>query len=92
MTAVAPQAKPAAAPTAPPPPKVRGESDYDRVTSLLMAVVLGAVMVFGWPTIVYATTRAYAARAARSSSVVSITSRYSPGAQAESGVNCQRVS
>ena len=36
----------------PPPveiePTVRGESKYDQVTSFLMAVVLGAILVVGW--------------------------------------------
>jgi hypothetical protein len=43
-------------------PRVRGESLYDRVTSLLMAVVIGAVMVVGWLALVYATNQAYASR------------------------------
>src|SRR4051812_20115434 len=41
-------------------PQVRGESLYDQVTSGLMAVVAGAVMVFGWLSLIYATTQAYA--------------------------------
>src|SRR5215210_6208391 len=43
-------------------PRVRGESRYDRVTALLMAVVLGALIVVGWLALVYATNQAYAAR------------------------------
>jgi hypothetical protein len=51
-------------PAAPPAigPGVRGESRYDRVTSLLMAVVLGALIVVGWLALVYATNQAYASR------------------------------
>jgi hypothetical protein len=43
-------------------PRVRGESLYDRVTSLLMAVVLGALIVVGWLALIYATNQAYASR------------------------------
>jgi hypothetical protein len=43
-------------------PIVRGESLYDRVTSLLMAVVVGAILVVGWLTLVYLTNQAYASR------------------------------
>lgn len=70
MTAVA--TNPTAAPPAPAAPRVRGESDYDRVTALLTAVVLGALMVFGWLWIIYATTRAYAARAAQPLEIVEV--------------------
>lgn len=42
--------------------KVRGESQYDRVTSMLMAVVIGAALVVGWQSIIYWTNQAYAAR------------------------------
>ncbi|HEX8202439.1 MAG TPA: hypothetical protein VF590_18320 [Isosphaeraceae bacterium] len=41
---------------------MRGESPYDRVTSLLMAVVLGALIVVGWLALIYATSQAYASR------------------------------
>ena len=43
-------------------PTVRGESRYDRVTSFLMAVVLGAMLVVGWLALVYASNQAYASR------------------------------
>jgi hypothetical protein len=43
-------------------PKVFGESEYDRVTSLLMAVVIGAAIVVGWLFLVYKTNQAYASR------------------------------
>ncbi len=57
-------------PTAPAPakpqghlePQVRGESIYDQVTSLLMAIVVGALLVVGWLTLIYATNQAYASR------------------------------
>jgi hypothetical protein len=44
-------------------PTVRGESKYDKVTSFLMAVVLGAMLVVGWLALVYASNQAYASRA-----------------------------
>ena len=43
-------------------PKVYGESEYDRVISLLMAVVIGASIVVGWLYLVYKTNQAYASR------------------------------
>ncbi|AGA29350.1 hypothetical protein [Singulisphaera acidiphila] len=45
-----------------PEPQVRGESIYDQVTSLLMAIVIGALLVVGWLALVYATNQAYASR------------------------------
>jgi hypothetical protein len=58
-----PQAPPGPdASAAPPEPIVRGESLYDRVTSMLMAVVVGAVLVVGWLAMVYLTNQAYASR------------------------------
>ncbi len=57
-----PQA-PSPAPAAPPfTPQVRGESLYDRVTSGLIASVTGALLVFGWLTLVWMTQDAYAGR------------------------------
>lgn len=54
---------PGPAPAAgPPAPGVRGESDYDRVTSLLLAVIVGAALILGWLWLVFATNRAYQAR------------------------------
>lgn len=47
---------------APPEPKVRGESIYDQVTSMLMAIVIGALLVVGWLALIYATNQAYASR------------------------------
>jgi hypothetical protein len=43
-------------------PVVHGESRYDKVTSFLMAVVLGAMLVVGWLALVYASNQAYASR------------------------------
>ncbi len=43
-------------------PRVIGETTYDRVTSFLMAVVLGAILVVGWLALIYATSEAYASR------------------------------
>lgn len=45
-----------------PAPLVRGESDFDRVSSLLLAVILGAALIFGWLALVYATNQAYQRR------------------------------
>ncbi len=43
-------------------PKVFGESEFDRVTSMLMAIVVGALIVVGWLFIIYKTNQAYARR------------------------------
>jgi hypothetical protein len=43
-------------------PRVLGESIYDRVTSFLMAVVLGALLVVGLLGLIYVTNQAYASR------------------------------
>ena len=43
-------------------PKIRGESKYDRVTSMLMAVVVGVTLVVAWLGLIYFTNQAYAAR------------------------------
>jgi hypothetical protein len=43
-------------------PIVRGESAYDRVTSFLMALVIGAFLVVAWLWVVYETNQAYASR------------------------------
>lgn len=69
MTVVQPDPKTAVAQPGPAPKptriyeaKVRGESQYDRVTSMLMAVVVGAALVVGWQSIIYWTNQAYASR------------------------------
>jgi hypothetical protein len=43
-------------------PKVFGESEFDRVTSMLMAIVVGAAIVVGWLFLIYKTNQAYARR------------------------------
>lgn len=43
-------------------PRVLGESLYDRVTSLLMAVVLGALLVVGWLGLIFASNQEFSAR------------------------------
>jgi hypothetical protein len=43
-------------------PQVFGESPYDRVTSMLMAVVVGALIVVGWLALIYETNQEYASR------------------------------
>jgi hypothetical protein len=43
-------------------PRVIGESKFDRVSSFLMAVVLGAILVVGWLGLIYITNQAYAGR------------------------------
>src|SRR6476661_2909610 len=42
--------------------RILGESDYDRVISLLLAVVMGALMIVGVLGLFYVTTQAYASR------------------------------
>ncbi|MEW4567085.1 hypothetical protein AB1L88_04390 [Tautonia sp. JC769] len=41
-------------------PQIQGETDYDRVTSLLMAVIISAVIIVGWLALIYLTNRSYA--------------------------------
>ncbi len=53
---------PAAGEAAESQPLVRGESLYDRVSSFMMAVVVGALMIVGWLSLVYFTNQAYATR------------------------------
>jgi hypothetical protein len=43
-------------------PRVFGESPYDRVTSMLMAVVVGAMIAVGWLYLIYKTNQEYATR------------------------------
>ena len=61
-------------PTDPTPAAARiyGESVYDRVTSMLLAVVLGALLVFGWLSLIAATTSAYQARVTRPIEVIEV--------------------
>jgi hypothetical protein len=53
-------------------PKIYGESAYDRVSSMLLAVVLGALIVFGWLSIIAATTSAYQSRVSQSIQVIEV--------------------
>jgi len=59
---------------APPIPEARiyGESAHDRVTSLLLAVILGALLVFGWLSVIAATTSAYHSRATQPVRVIEV--------------------
>lgn len=50
------------APPKAPEPTIRGESQYDQVTSFLMALVIGAALVVGWLWLIYQTNQAYASR------------------------------
>jgi hypothetical protein len=56
----APAAGPAGAQA--PAALVRGESLYDQISSMLMAVVMGALLVVGWLALIYYTNQAYASR------------------------------
>ena len=42
--------------------RIHGESRYDRVTSFLMAIVLGALMIVGLLGLIYVTNQAFASR------------------------------
>ncbi len=42
--------------------KVLGESKYDQITSMLMAILAGALLVVAWLGLVYVSTHAFAAR------------------------------
>lgn len=43
-------------------PRVLGESKLDRVTSFLMAVILGAMLVVGWLALIFVTNQEFAGR------------------------------
>jgi len=62
MTQTAERAQTTVAPETELEVKILGESKYDQVTSFLMAVVMGAILVVGWLALVYASTQAYASR------------------------------
>ena len=53
-------------------PRVFGESAYDRVSSMLMAVVLGAAIVVGWLALIYQTTREASARVSSPIAIVEV--------------------
>ena len=52
--------------------RIYGESPYDRATSFLLAVILGAAIVFGWLSVIAATTSAYQSRATRPVQVIEV--------------------
>ena len=54
-------------------PRVIGETKYDQVTSMLMAIVLGAILVVGWMALVYASSQAYAARVTAPMQIIEVT-------------------
>ena len=54
-------------------PSIRVETSHDRVTSFLMAVILGALLVFGWLSIIAATTSAYQSRSTPPVRVIEVT-------------------
>ncbi len=56
----------------PPIPKVLGESDYDRVTSGLMAFIVGAAVVVAWLGLIYLTNRAFAMRTAAPIQIIEV--------------------
>jgi hypothetical protein len=55
-----------------PEPQVRGESQYDRVTSALMATVMGGFLITGWLGLIYMTTEAYASRVSAPLEIVEV--------------------
>jgi hypothetical protein len=62
MTQVVQVAAKSVEPEPPLEAKVLGESRYDQVTSMLMAIVLSAILVVSWLALVYASNQAYASR------------------------------
>jgi len=52
--------------------RIYGESAHDRVTSLLLAATMGALVVFGWLSIIAATTSAYQQRSTRPIEVIEV--------------------
>jgi hypothetical protein len=55
-----------------PSARIYGESAHDRVTSMLLAVVMGALIVFGWLSLIAATSSAYQARVTRPIEVIEV--------------------
>ena len=54
-------------------PRVLGESRYDQVTSFLMAVVMGAILVVGWLALIYVSNQAYASRVTSPLQIIEVT-------------------
>lgn len=52
--------------------RIYGETAYDRVSSLLLAIVMGAMIVFGWLSLIAATTSAYQARVTQPIEVIEV--------------------
>jgi hypothetical protein len=63
--------------------EIRGESDFDRVSSLLLAVILGALLLLGWLTLMYLTNEAY--RTARVTAPIEIVEVSGGGGGSEDG-------
>jgi hypothetical protein len=58
--------------SAPPGPRLRTETRYDRVIAMLLAVILGAALTLGWLLVVYATSEAYARRVASPLEIIEV--------------------
>jgi len=59
-------------------PLIHGESAYDRVTSMLMSVVVSAALIVGWLWLVYYTNQAYAAKVPAPVVIIEVTGGGSP--------------
>lgn len=68
------QAKPAAPAAAaePPPPSIRGESQYDRVSSMMMSAVIAMAFLVGFLGLVHLTNSAYATRVTNPLEIVEV--------------------
>ncbi len=53
-------------------PRIYGESRHDRVTSMLLAATLGALIVFGWLSLIAATSSAYQTRLTKPVQVIEV--------------------
>lgn len=69
-----PKVKPPAPSTEPAAlsPRLRGESDYDRVTSGLMAFIVGAAVVVAWLGLIYLTNKAFAVHTAAPIQIIEV--------------------
>ncbi|MDB5351108.1 MAG: hypothetical protein JWN86_2355 [Planctomycetota bacterium] len=59
-------------------PKVHGESTYDRVSSMLISVVVGTAMIVGWLWLVYFANQAYASPTPAAVEIVEVTGGGAP--------------